>query len=144
MSVPPVRTGATFIGPVVAVERGASDSPARAGSAGAGEGTTGRVWLGLQAGAPVYVGGGRATLADVRVGALIRAWVSVPILPSDPGQAVADSIVVDAPGVSGSIYHLRPNVALPLTKLRGHHGYPGSASVPSSASVRALGAELRS
>jgi hypothetical protein len=37
-----------------------------------------------------------------------------------------------------------PNVALQLTAPSAHHGYSGSAAVPGSAPVRALGSERRS
>ena len=96
--VTPHRTGATFSGPIVAAEQSpgvrllVQAQPPMAQ-------LSGRVWLGVPPTAAVYAEGRRATSAALRVGARIRAWVSTPILPSDPGQALVDSIVVDVPAL---------------------------------------------
>ena len=94
--VTPHRTGATFSGPIVTVEQSpgvrllVQAQPPMAQFSG-------RVWLGVPPTAAVYAGGRRATSVALRAGAQIRAWVSTPIVPSDPGQALVDSIVLDVP-----------------------------------------------
>ncbi|AHG92861.1 hypothetical protein J421_5326 (plasmid) [Gemmatirosa kalamazoonensis] len=90
------RSAATLAGPVVACDTGARPRLLVQGRAPLPPIQTGRTWLGVSASTVLlHRDGSRAALSEFGVGATLRAWISGDFVVTDPGQAIADTLVLD-------------------------------------------------
>ena len=59
---------------------------------------SGRMWFGVKASTVILsAAGSRLTANQIRPGDVLSAWVSDPIVPTDPGQATADTLMASTP-----------------------------------------------